>query len=149
MKIDSNFNKERFSSVLSEIYNQYHNQTKFAKKANIDRTYISKYINQKLEVPPSAPILRRLANASKGIITYQELMQMCGYLDENEIIKSNSRVNIEDNCKNILEIKLGGDITKLILNGIQLKKVSSCLLKHNKEKKSLTIIIDIDEIYSR
>lgn len=148
MEIESTFDKEMFSIVLSEIYNQYPNQRQFAKRANINRTYISKYINKKLEFPPSAKILRRLANVSKGITTYQELMQICGYLDENEIIISNLKTNIKDECKNILEVKLDGDTTKLILNGIQLKKVSSCLLGHNQEGKNLTITIDIDEMYS-
>lgn len=96
------FNKELFSMVLTEIYNKYPNQRSFAKRANINRTYISKYINKKIYVPPSAKILRRLAKASKGTTTYQELMQICGYLEDNEIIMTN-----KDRMQQILELASG------------------------------------------
>lgn len=95
MNTVNNFDKETFSNILSEIYKKYSNQRSFAKKANINRTYISKYINQKLEVPPSAKILRRLANASKGLATYQELMQICGYLEKNEKITTDNKNKLD------------------------------------------------------
>lgn len=100
------FDKQAFSDILSKIYNQYFNQRDFAKKANVNRTYISKYINKKLDVPPSAKILRRLANASKGLTTYENLMKICGYLEENEkIIVSKNQSVLEQ----ILE--LSSDLT--------------------------------------
>ncbi len=98
----STFNKEAFSIILIEIYNKYPNQRSFAKNANINRTYISKYINKKISVPPSAKILRRLANASKGLTTYQELMQICGYLEDNETIVTN-----KSRLQQILELANG------------------------------------------
>lgn len=95
MNKTNSFDKETFSNILNEIYNRYSNQRNFAKKANFNRTYISKYINKQLEVPPSAVLLRNLANASKGITTYQELMQVCGYLENDEIIVTNTRNKLE------------------------------------------------------
>lgn len=76
------FNKEIFSKILSDIHGNYENMTEFAKAAAFDRSYISKYIHKRLDNPPSPKILERIANASKGITTYNELMFICGYTDQ-------------------------------------------------------------------
>lgn len=120
MNTVNNFDKKTFSNVLSEIYNQYSNQRSFAKKANINRTYISRYINQRLEMPPSATILRRLANASKGLTTYQELMQICGYLEENETIVNKRKGRLEQ----ILELA----------NGLTIQEANYLIKQLNKSK---------------
>lgn len=73
------FNKEKFSSILKSIYNTYSNQRDFAANTGVNRSYLSQYINQKLESPPSPKILERIASASKGIVTYEDLMRVCGY----------------------------------------------------------------------
>lgn len=116
-----NFDKEKFSNVLSQIYNKYSNQREFSKKANINRTYISKYINKKIQVPPSAKILRRVAKASKGIITYQDLMYICGYLNNNEtIIIHKNKSKLEQ----ILELA----------NGLSLQETNYLIKKLNTAK---------------
>lgn len=73
------FNDKEFSNILAQINNLYENMTEFAKSANFDRSYISKYIHLKLPNPPSPKILERIANASKGVTNYEELMRICGY----------------------------------------------------------------------
>ena len=73
------FEKDTFSNILSNINSSYSSMTDFAKKANLDRTYISKYINKKLKNPPTPKILEKIANASNGITTYESLMRICGY----------------------------------------------------------------------
>lgn len=75
------FNKEKFSSILKEINSTYSSMTEFAQKASFDRTYISKYINMKLDNPPTPKILEKLANASNGVTSYYELMKICDYID--------------------------------------------------------------------
>lgn len=75
------FNKENFSNILKEINSTYSSMTEFAEKASFDRTYISKYINMKLDNPPTPKILEKLANASNGITSYYELMKICDYID--------------------------------------------------------------------
>lgn len=87
--------KEKFARTIMKIYLKYDNQREFSKKSGICRTYLSQYMNEKLEVPPKPEILQRLANASKGLTTYQELMQICGYLEENETITTNSKTKLE------------------------------------------------------
>lgn len=73
------FNQDEFSNILSKINSTYDTMTEFGKKASFDRTYISKYINKKLENPPTPKILEKIAFASNGITTYENLMVICGY----------------------------------------------------------------------
>lgn len=73
------FDKEKFSSTLNKIKANYNNMTEFAKSADFDRSYISKYIHKRLANPPSPKILERIAKASKEVTTYDDLMYMCGY----------------------------------------------------------------------
>ena len=85
------FNKEKFAKILSDINATYENQTYFANAAGMNRTYISQYINLKLDAPPSPKILRGIADASKGITNYNELMQICGHIQKpNNNLSSNS-----------------------------------------------------------
>lgn len=74
------FNKEEFGKIIKKINDTYSTQYDFADKANVNRTYLSQYINKKLSSPPKPDILQRIANASKGITTYAELLNICGYL---------------------------------------------------------------------
>ena len=76
------FNQDKFSKILNKINSTYSTMTDFGNKASFDRTYISKYINKKLENPPTPKILEKIAIASNGITTYEELMQICGYSEK-------------------------------------------------------------------
>ena len=79
------FDKKKFAQILKNISNTYENQRDFAQKSEINRTYLSQYMNMKIEKPPKPEILARLANASNGITTYEELMTVCGHIKENDI----------------------------------------------------------------
>lgn len=78
------FNKEKFAQILKNINNTYISQRDFAQKSEINRTYLSQYMNMKIEKPPKPEILARLANASNGVTTYEELMAVCGHIKEND-----------------------------------------------------------------
>lgn len=75
------FNLKRFSSILQKITNTYTSISEFAEKSEVNRTYLSKYINMKLNNPPTPKILQKIADTSNGICTYEELMYVCGYLN--------------------------------------------------------------------
>lgn len=75
------FNVTELSNILKKVSENYGTITEFSENTTSDRTYLSRYINMKLNSPPSPKILRKIAKASKGITTYKELMQVCGYLD--------------------------------------------------------------------
>lgn len=79
------FKKIDFANMLKRINSLYENQTYFANVSGVNRTYLSQYMNLKLDTPPSPKILKGIAEASKGTITYDNLMEVCGYLDLTEI----------------------------------------------------------------
>jgi len=89
------FDKNRFAIIIKEIKKTYDTQEEFSKKSEIGRTYLSQYMNMKLDEPPKPKILEKLANASKGITTYDELMQVCGYTYVTTLNSSSFRINPE------------------------------------------------------
>lgn len=77
------FDVDTFSNILQKIANTYESITEFADKSKVNRTYISKYINKKLDTPPSPKVLIKIANNSNKITSYEELMLTCGYLEKD------------------------------------------------------------------
>lgn len=158
------FNKEKFAEALKQINSKYTSMTEFAKTVDFDRTYISKGINLKLQNPPTPDFLKKIANNSKGIVTYIELMYICGYItDENMseledlLNKVYNLKNMENNVKNLLDnMNLNEDEKKLAT-----KYANDTLhqLKYNKnttyEQLSEAVLnelkdfnnIDVDKIY--
>lgn len=116
------FDRNRFSKILSEINSTYNTMTEFAEKASFDRTYISKYINKKLKNPPSPKILEKIANASNDIVSYTELMIICGYIQNKEFKQSFEKIKkMEDN--------LNEDLQELNLSDIEEKYYKEYFLK--------------------
>ncbi len=79
------FDLKNFSNILKKITNTYSSISEFAEKSNVNRTYLSKYINMKLIEPPTPKILKKIADNSNGIVSYYELMVLCGYVNYNSI----------------------------------------------------------------
>lgn len=77
------FDKSKFAQIIKNIKELYNSQEEFAEKSGIGRTYISQYMNMKLEEPPKPRILEKLANASNDTVTYKDLMNICGYTEKN------------------------------------------------------------------
>lgn len=75
------FDKKEFAQIIKNIKETYNSQEEFAKKSEIGRTYLSQYMNMKLDEPPKPKILEKLALSSHGITSYDELMYICGYTD--------------------------------------------------------------------
>lgn len=78
------FDKNKFAQIIKKIKDTYNSQEDFSKKSEIGRTYLSQYMNMKLDEPPKPIILQKLAKASHGITSYDELMQVCGYTQNSE-----------------------------------------------------------------
>ena len=74
------FNKKIFSKILTDIISQYNSLRDFSNVSGFNRTSISKYVREFFDNPPSPKILKNIAEASKGITTYSELMEVCGYI---------------------------------------------------------------------
>ena len=64
--MEKNFDKEKFSKILNEIYKTYPNQRNFASAMGISRGYLSQYINKKLKNPPTPKVLKKIAESSKA-----------------------------------------------------------------------------------
>lgn len=79
------FNIEEFSDVLQKISDSYNSISDFSEASEVNRTYLSKYINKKLDAPPSPKVLMKIANNSNNIITYEQLMEMCGYITTDSL----------------------------------------------------------------
>ncbi len=75
------FNKDDFAEILTKIYKTYNNQRDFADATGVNRAYLSRYMNKKINNPPSPKILEKIANNSNGVISYAQLMEVCGYID--------------------------------------------------------------------
>lgn len=95
------FDKQLFSEILKKIYNTFNNQRDFANSTGVNRAYLSQYMNQKLDNPPTPKILERIANNSNGIVSYAQLMEVCGYIDissdiASEIVKQKTEYIIKN-----------------------------------------------------
>lgn len=76
------FDKEKFGNIINLIVTKGYNDNnaEFARTINLDRTYISKWINKRLSSAPTPKVLEKIAHGSKGLTTYNDLMQICGYI---------------------------------------------------------------------
>ena len=97
------FDKSKFAQILKNISETYDNQRDFSKKSEINRTYLSQYMNMKLDQPPKPKILEKLANASHGIVTYEQLMNICGYMNTiySDSVFSQKLNSLEEKSKKI------------------------------------------------
>lgn len=92
------FDKEKFGIIIKKINDTYPTQYDFASHSDVNRTYLSQYINLKLDAPPKPEILKKIANASKGITTYEELMDICGYVTvDNKLYKVSNSLSTPSN----------------------------------------------------
>lgn len=140
------FNQDKFANILKKINENYNTMTDFGKSASFDRTYISKYINKKLSNPPTPKILEKIAKASKGITTYSELMQICGYININEYDneipiyarnnKIDRKVNILTDLSNCQELS---DVEEKAFN-----EISNIIIDYTRNDKK----INLDSIIS-
>lgn len=75
------YNLDKFINILKECQGTS-SLNEYARISDIDVGYLWRIINKKKSNPPSPKILQKIANTSKGITTYYELMQVCGYIPE-------------------------------------------------------------------
>lgn len=73
------FDQQEFSNILINISKKYNSISEFAEKSTVGRSYLSKYIHKKINAPPSPKVLKKIADNSKGVVTYENLMVICGY----------------------------------------------------------------------
>ncbi len=101
------FDKEKFSDILIKIKDLYGSVRKFSDICDFNRNSISLYINKKPDSPPTPKILQKIADASKGITTYRELMIICGYINFESEQEKNSDLDVLNKIRD--EVKLMSD----------------------------------------
>lgn len=89
------FDKKKFADIITKIRDQYTSQEEFSEKSGIGRTYISQYMNQRLDSPPKPRVLKNLAKASNGLVSYEELAEICGYIQIEKQFKELENGNID------------------------------------------------------
>ena len=119
------FDKYRFSNILNNIVVLlYHNNiAEFARKVPFDRTYASKCINKRLDSPPTPKILKKIADVSGGFTSYEELMEVCGYIES----QSN-----ETNIAQRVFYETINSLDKYNLSDEQLTRIYQILVNRNK-----------------
>lgn len=91
------FDKAKFGAIIKRINDSYPTQHEFADYSGVNRTYLSQYINMKLNTPPKPKILKKIADSSRGITNYHELMEICGYIiDGGEVHVHQSIIKTDD-----------------------------------------------------
>ena len=75
------FQKCRFQAQLKALIGDS-TTSEFADQTGMNRTYLSKYLNLRLDRPPSPDLLKSIAGTAAS---YEDLMISCGYLSEKHI----------------------------------------------------------------
>ena len=116
------FDQKKFSSILNKIKESYGSVSELAKYTQQSRSYFSKYLNLRLDNPPTPKVLEKIANASKGITTYEELMQICGYIT----LSGTHDINLNSNEMDIL--------SKMLLDYKEFLKTNNSTEKFDEQK---------------
>ena len=76
------YDQDKLINIIKEAQGTY-SLNEFSRISEVDSAYLSRILNKKRTNPPSPRILEKIANASHGTTTYEELMQICGYSEES------------------------------------------------------------------
>lgn len=80
-----NFDKEDFAKILLKIKDSHGSINQMAEKTGVTSAYLSKLIRLMYNNAPSPEILKKIADNSNGIVSYYELMIICGYVNYDNI----------------------------------------------------------------
>lgn len=89
------FDKLRFKKTLEEALGD-RKITEYADESGVNRTYLSKYLNLRLDSPPGPEIIKRLAEKAHSNVTYEGLMSAAGFLSGNSPAVNLQRKKQED-----------------------------------------------------
>ena len=138
------FNKKKFAEILSKINNTYDTMTEFSEKSGVNRTYLSQYINQKLDSPPSPKVLMKIANHSNNVTNYEELMNVCGFLINNgrldELREAQENLKFENLMKGITLNNKETNILNKLITSYETFYVDNESIEES-EQKALSLLI--------
>lgn len=108
------FDKIKFAKVLNDINDTYDTMTEFSEKSGVNRTYLSQYINMKLDNPPTPKILGKISDASNEITTYEELMLICGYINKSMEFSELAKKIFNKYLPSLKELNLNEDLLDIM-----------------------------------
>lgn len=164
------FDKKKFSYILQKITDTYTSISDFSEKSEVNRTYLSKYINMKLDNPPTPKILMKIAINSNDVVSYDNLMNICGYITngdnlentknaektlsydslvKNISLNNNEKIFLNNIYAEYLELRKKGnsinDIEKNILKKIQSLPSEQYNIQNMKQAFKLYILSDVSK----
>ena len=89
------FDKLRFKKILEDALGG-RKITEYADESGVNRTYLSKYLNLRLDSPPGPEIIKRLAEKAHNKVTYEDLMSAAGFLPIKNQTGDIKGINKED-----------------------------------------------------
>lgn len=78
VKADYDFDKELFADTLIKAIGA-RTQVKFSQDAGVSPAYLNRYLNKSVDKAPIPDTLRKIASASMGVLSYEELLIAAGY----------------------------------------------------------------------
>ena len=95
------FNKSKFAELLKKAIGE-RTTTNYADITGVNRTYISKLLNEKLDSPPGPEIIKKLASVTHGGVTYEDFMTAAGFIEKEEIEKFNNATSLLRDARTVL-----------------------------------------------
>lgn len=139
------YNQETLINILKKIQGE-RSLNKFAEDINVDSAYLSRIFNYKRTNPPTPDILKKMADNSRGLTTYMELMIICGYITHENIEEKtrilstyndirNNKITLEEKLKYVKltknEEKIANNYINEVLNSV------SYMIYNSKENKKI------------
>lgn len=101
---DTRYNQGKLIKILRQMQGDK-SLNDFARDIDVDSSILSRIMTYNRTNPPSPRTLRKIANCSYGITTYVELLLVCGYLTEEDIIEINGN-KVEDDNKLCVDLEI-------------------------------------------
>lgn len=77
------FDQITFSELLKKAIGS-RKQKDFAGLVGISSAHLSRIINRRFDTPPSIDTLKKIATYAENGVTYQDLLETCGYIGDSE-----------------------------------------------------------------
>ncbi|MBO5475561.1 MAG: helix-turn-helix transcriptional regulator [Bacilli bacterium] len=87
--------KEKYADLIKLIEKAQGNKTlnQFALASGVNAGHLSRILNGNFKNPPSPDLLKKIANNSRGEVSYEELLKASGYIDD-DILKKKEDISI-------------------------------------------------------
>lgn len=139
------FDKEKFANIINKIKNTYENQVEFSEKSGVGRTYLSQYMNMKIDKPPKPDILKKIADSSQGIVAYSELMKICGYIEEIQSYEDYASTRLKELKPELLSLE--ENFSNLNLNEEEQELLENYKIQKENLQNEYSNLSDTDKSY--